>query len=288
MKTAIIINTIYRPLELVQRAVKSALEQSLPVQWIVLVDQNSPALTLDPSLLKDPRFLHFKNPVPSVSLARNSAPLPEDSEWIIFCDDDGYLEEDYVAKLEQERKQHPEWDVIAGAILREDNQDFYTSRQKLGTDIHSFASTKLLMGSNFSVRKNVFCELGKFDPRFGAGSPSGSSEETDFCWKAFFSGKKLAYRKNLIVFHVPPFQENYQLAFSKSYRYGRGKALLVKKWLWEEKQVWVLLELAEMLLVPLAQVILGLITGKFARSVAAAGSWLGRLNGLFFQSLGPR
>ena len=285
MKTAIIINSIARPPILVERAVRSALEQSPPVQWIILVDQNQPPLKLDPAFDRDSRFNQFKNPVPSVSLARNSAPLPADCEWIIFCDDDGFLKNDYVARLETIRSQHPDWDLIAGAIIREDNQDFYTSRQKLGNEINSFASTKLLMGSNFSVRKSVFCDLKKFDARFGAGSPAGSSEETDFCWKAFFKGKKISYQKELVVFHVPPFQENYQLAFSKSYRYGRGKSLLVKKWLLEEHQPWVLLELAEMLLVPLAQMFLGLVTFKFARTVAALGSWLGRWNGLLFRRL---
>ena len=76
-------------------------------------------------------------------------------------------------------------------------------------------------------------------------------------------------------------------ALQKSYRYGKGKGLLVKKWLFEQKRTVVLFELIEMLLIPFAQFTLGLLTLKFARCAAAVGAWLGRVDGLLLKGL-PR
>lgn len=288
MKFTVIINSINRPKSLVQRAVKSVLEQIQAPSQLILIDQNKEPLQFDDVVAKNPLFKHIHNVVPSVSMARNSAPIPEDADWIVFCDDDGYWDANYFKELNGVISNEPQLEVIAGVILREDTREHYTVRQKVGSEIRNFASTKMLMGSNFAVKATVFLELGKFDVRFGAGSKSGSSEETDFCWKAYFAGKRIGYRPNLVVLHVPPFQENPKLAFSKSYRYGVGKSLLVKKWLFEERRPLVLIEWVEMFTLPFAQALLGLLKLQRGRVTAAIGAWLGRFDGFFFKKLEPR
>ena len=79
------------------------------------------------------------------------------------------------------------------------------------------------MGSNFVIKTSTFEKLGRFDESFGVGSYWGSSEETDFCWKAFFNKVPMEFFSELKVFHVPPFNESIKKGFVKSFNYGIGK-----------------------------------------------------------------
>ena len=138
----------------------------------------------------------------------------------------------------------------------------------------------MLMGSNFVVRRSVFEELGKFDERFGAGSFWGSGEETDFCWKAYFAKKEMEFFKELIVYHVPPFQESVKTGFRKSFNYGVGKGALVWKWLFREHKVVVVYELLEMFIIPFILMLRALLTFKFSVVTNNFAAIAGRLTGL--------
>ena len=137
-----------------------------------------------------------------------------------------------------------------------------------------------MMGSNFVVKVKVFEELNRFDANFGAGSYWGSGEETDFCWKAFFAKKEMEFFPELIVYHVPPFQESVKTGFKKSFKYGVGKGALVWKWLVKKGKPVVLYELIEMIIIPFIHFFRGIFTLRPQLIVTHIASLSGRIYGL--------
>jgi len=276
----IVVNTFNRQTELVARCLRAALNQKIPPKKILLIDQNSEQIVL-PEEVTDKSLLSIaKTNKKAVSAARNTIVVPENTDWIFFCDDDGFPCEDYSEKLQKIIQENPALEIIAGSIVREDNKEFYTIRHKKGGSLKKFRNTKNLMGSNFVVKAKVFDELGRFDENFGAGSHWGSSEETDFCWKAYFAGKEMEYFPELIVYHVPPFNESVKNGFNKAYKYGIGKGALVSKWLFKKKKIKIIYELVEMLTVPFVQSLRGLVTFKFALIVTNIAALSGRIIGM--------
>jgi GT2 family glycosyltransferase len=119
------------------------------------------------------------------------------------------------------------------------------------------------MGSNLVVKKSTFEKLGRFDEQFGAGSYWGSSEETDFAWKAYFQKAPMEYFPELVVYHIRPYAEALWPSMKKAFRYGKGKGALVVKWLKKGEPI-VLLEFGEMFLIPWIQFLRGLLTFQFS------------------------
>jgi GT2 family glycosyltransferase len=277
-RITIITNTIRRPIELVEKSIRASLSQDSSID-VVLVDQNQVPLQFSSDIELNPRFKHQHEVVPSVSKARNLARYADDCEWIIFCDDDGYLDQGYLNKFIETISENESLEVIAGSIKRMDNGDYYSKRHALGGDMKWFWNTKLLMGSNFAIRRNVFEKLGKFDEQFGAGAPFGSSEETDLAWNAFFHGCKMLYVPELVVFHVPPFNGKLDVEIAKAYRYGFGKGRMVRKWLnlghWF---VWT--ELLEMLVLPLLRILILVFQWRVNELKIQFFTFRGRFQGL--------
>lgn len=275
-----VINTYKRPVELVFRSLNASLNQKILPQKIILIDQNVEALNLPADILANPLLIRNSTNKKSVSTARNTIVVPENTDWIFFCDDDGYPCADYSEKLKNILSANPTLEILAGSIVREDNKEYYSLRHKKGGSLKNFRNTKNLMGSNFVIKAKVFDELGRFDENFGAGSRWGSSEETDFCWKAYFAGKSMEYFPELIVYHVPPFNESIKKGFYKAFKYGVGKGALVSKWLFKKKKIKVLYELAEMIIVPFIQSLRGLFTLKFGLIATNFAALSGRIYGM--------
>lgn len=277
-RLVIITNSFRRPIELVVRSLAESLAQdnSTPV---VFVDQNVDKLILPRAIASDRRLVHQHVSAPGVSSARNQAQYPSDAEWLVFCDDDGYLERGYLPKLEKLIETRPEVDIFAGSIRRIDTGDFYSRRHALGGDMRRFWNTKLLMGSNFVIRRRVFEELGKFDESLGVGSRFGSSEETDLAWNAHFHGKKMLYAPELVVFHVPPFAGDIKSERAKAFRYGVGKGAMVRKWLGRGHWI-VLIEVVEMLAFPMAAFLVVVVRLRWREAWIRLEGWRGRVKGL--------
>ena len=274
---AIITNTIRRDASYVEKSLRASLSQP-NVQSVTLVDQNKTPLILAYDIIQDPKLKIVHHCVPAVSQARNLAPYP-DVDWLMFCDDDGYMTPDYVSQLHQVLAQNPKAEVICGSIKRMDTGDFYSKRHAVGGDMSRFWNAKLLMGSNFCVKRSVFESLGKFDESFGAGAIYGSSEETDFAWTALFHHHPIIYAPELVVFHVPPFEGKLWPEMKKAFRYGRGKSALVKKWLWKGHLV-VLLEAFEMFVVPIVRIFEFIVRFRFKEILIQIAAVLGRFYGL--------
>ncbi len=281
MKYIIVTNTIFRSSELVAKSLLASLNQKIKPQKVILIDQNENELKLPEEILNDPDFERQKVNKKSVSAARNQLKIPNDVDWIFFCDDDGYPDENYSEILLKLMNENPELEIFAGSIIRNDNNEFYSLRHKKGGSLKKFSNTKNLMGSNFVIKVETFSKLGRFDENFGAGSFFGSSEETDFCWKAFFEKVPMEFFPELKVYHVPPFNESIKKGFKKSLNYGIGKGALVYKWLFLKKKIIVLYEFFEMIFVPVLQFFRAIFTFKLGLITNNIAAISGRISGIF-------
>lgn len=279
IKFSVITNTIRRSRELVEKSLLSSLGQDL-VTEVILVDQNAEKMEFSEKVKNSEKFKHQLIQVPAVSMARNKALYSPDTDWLIFCDDDGYLDSYYLLKLFELIQAEPKTEIFAGSIRRIDTGKFYSKRHEVGGDMNRFWNTKLLMGSNFAIQKSTFEKLGKFDENFGAGAKYGSSEETDLAWNAYFHKINVKFAPELIVYHVPPFEGAWIPEIKKAFRYGAGKSALIRKWLWKGHPT-VIIELAEMFLIPMVRSLQFLLKFQFKELVIQGSSIAGRFVGLF-------
>lgn len=287
MNYIITVNTYNRPVNLVLRCLESCLSQEIKPGKIILIDQNESALALPDKIISNPLIKVTRVNKKSISEARNSITIPAGTEWIFFCDDDGFPKDNYSVVLNDILNKNPNLDLIGGVYLREDNKEYYNSRQKLKGGIKSFIDTKKIMGSNLVVRANVFDELGRFSPDFGVGAFWGAGEETDLVWKAHFNDNKINFFHELIIYHPPVLSRSLWGEMQKSYNYGMGKAGLVAKWLFKKGKLVVLYEFLEMFIIPFINILVGIITlniKKILTSLAAiAGRLTGLVKGLFYK-----
>lgn len=281
MNIIIITNSYKRDQQLVERSLEHSLKHAAIIQKLIFVDQNRESLKLSESISSNSKLEHIKTDKSCVSEARNLVSIPDETDWLVFCDDDGYIAEDYFDIFFKTLEKDPELEIIAGSIIRDDNFDFYSPRHKIGGDLNKFRYSKLLMGSNFAVRAKVFKELEGFDERFGAGSILGSGEETDFAWKAYFAKKRMLYQPEMKVFHIRPYAGTLDHSIKKAELYGIGKGALVSKWLFERGQLPVLFELIEMILIPSSRILLYSLMFKLSEVRIQLAVIKGRLKGLF-------
>jgi GT2 family glycosyltransferase len=281
MNYVAVVNTINREPHFVERCLNAIISQKNKPYKVFLIDQNTTQLTLNDPIKLNPLFRHLGVSYKSVSSARNCIQIPEGVEWIFFCDDDGYACKDYSEILQNLIIKNPKLEIFAGSIIREDTEEYYSLRHKKGGSLKKFRNTKNLMGSNFVIKASTFEKLGRFDENFGAGAFWGSSEETDFCWKAFFNTVPMEFFPELKVYHVPPFNESVKKGFIKSFNYGIGKGALVYKWLVKKKKIIVFYEFGEMFIAPFLISLLGIIKLKPQLVITNFGTVIGRLYGFF-------
>ena len=118
-----------------ERSLRSSLNQRFPPKRVLLIDQNEHSLELSQEILDNPIFTIQKVSTTSVSKARNSALIDFPFEWITFCDDDGYMDNNYSEVLKEQIEENPECSIFAGSIIRDDNFEFYSPRHSIGGDI---------------------------------------------------------------------------------------------------------------------------------------------------------
>lgn len=275
-----VVNTFNRSKIVVEKCLNSILSQRIKPIKLFLIDQNENQVDISNTIKLNPIFSHIQVKTKSISAARNSLQVPPEAEWIFFCDDDGYVDNNYSEILNNLITQNPEIEIFAGSIVRDDNFEFYSLRHKNGGSLKKFKNTKILMGSNFVIKASTFDKLNRFDENFGVGSYWGSSEETDFCWKAYFQKIPMEFFPQLKVYHAPPFNLSIKKGFIKSFKFGIGKGALVYKWLIKNRKLIVSYELIEMFIVPIIVSIIGIFKLKPQFIVTNSASIIGRLYGL--------
>lgn len=287
MNYIIAVNTYNRKADLVLRCLTSCLKQEISPAKIILVDQNETALVLPDEIKSNPLIEVTRVNKKSISEARNSITVPAGTDYIFFCDDDGFPDHNYSKVLKNILDKRPELDLLGGVYLNENDKQYYSKRQKMKGGIRGFADTKKIMGSNLIIRASTFDELKRFSPDFGVGTYWGASEETDLVWKAYFNKNNIDFFHELIIYHPPLLSRSLSGEIEKSFKYGFGKSGLIAKWLFKKRKMIVFYEFIEMVTIPTFNFFAGLFTLNFKKMLTAiaffAGRVVGLLRGIFYK-----
>lgn len=189
--------------------------------------------------------------VPGLGAARNLGIEAASGALLVFTDDDCELAGDYVDDLlaHSARDVQP---VIRGGrvelgdpadlpltIKTSDHRERYVSGRFPGGFIH---------GCNLVIPRTVIGRIGAFDPRFGAGAPLRSAEDTDFILRAHRAGFAIEYVPDMRVLHFHGRRSDADAAaLILAYSHGNGaiyaKHGLRLRWLlkfpfWTARSAW--------------------------------------------------
>jgi GT2 family glycosyltransferase len=95
-----------------------------------------------------------------------------------------------------------------------------------GGPIHVLVSdteAEHIPGCNFAIRKDVFEELGGFDPQFRA-----AGDDVDLCWRLQQAGHRIGFHSGAMVWHLR--RSSLPAYWRQQLGYGRAEALLERKW----------------------------------------------------------
>lgn len=183
---------------------------------------------------------------PGLGLARNLGVAASSGRIIAFTDDDCYLEKNY---LEEAVKifSHLEIQYCGGRILLYDESDAMCSvNYQEEFEIipsYSFVDAGKVQGANMVILRQVFDQIGGFDPSLGAGTKI-RCEDIEFIGRASMSGYTGAHVPSLVVYHhhkrKSPSQELKKLIRKNDLARGAYYASMISKgfrnylssWIW--------------------------------------------------------
>jgi glycosyltransferase involved in cell wall biosynthesis len=158
-----------------------------------------------------------------ISVARNIGIYQSTKEWIIFLDDDIYINNDFFVQLNTNINKS--YKAFYGNVLIEETNNNFVKYYITNKNINFFSYNRICSVS-LVLNRSIFNEIGFFDERLGTGSYFGSSEESDLIIRMLMHKIVIKYLKTHTVWHpFEPFPHN------KYFKYGKGLGALYKKYL---------------------------------------------------------
>ena len=159
-----------------------------------------------------------------LSNARNAGINQSKGDVLAFTDDDCLIHEDWVIKLSSKFNNDDQLMGVLGNAIWEDGSPMYSEDSLFRGN-----------GLNMSFRKNVFMQIGLFDPHLGAGAVGFSAEDLDFITRIVDRNLKIAIFNDVLVTHkhrISP-EEQSQIFFRDS----KGQAIFLLKYLIYKGQI---------------------------------------------------
>jgi GT2 family glycosyltransferase len=233
MKLSVIIASFNRSQSLLH-VLREFSRQIVPkgVEWeILIVDNNSTDGTADvvsQFVSADPdRYKYLRENRQGKSHALNTGILAATGEIVVFTDDDCIAAPDWLSSIASEFSADPSLTILGGRVelyCKDDRP--VTIRTYKERILFSKAEQlfSLIPGCNMSIRKSVFEAVGEFDPLLGPGTQMGAvSEDTDFIYRVFKKGFKIAYSPDVLVYHNHGRRTDEQVqSLNHKYVVGRG------------------------------------------------------------------
>jgi GT2 family glycosyltransferase len=164
-------------------------------------------------------------PRPGLSHARNVAVAATAGENLVWIDDDEVADEHWLCELAQAFVEHPEADVVAGAVvpaqLDTTAQAWFEQfggltkgrgftpavfgRETAPQQSPLYPLPPFGAGANLATRAGVIERIGGFDPALGAGSPAMGGEDTLALTQILLAGGTIVYWPAALTrhFHRP-------------------------------------------------------------------------------------
>jgi glycosyltransferase involved in cell wall biosynthesis len=139
-----------------------------------------------------------------LSRARNRGITEANHRLLAFTDDDCLVDQNWMASILEEFSKDYSLSIVGGKVVLANSEDGpiairpYSHRAEVVSIDQLFA---LMIGCNMALARGVFDKIGLFDPNFGKGAPTGSSEDVDLLYRALKSGLKIAFSPYVLVYH---------------------------------------------------------------------------------------
>jgi len=159
---------------------------------------------------------------------RNNGAEKSKGEFIIFLDDDAFIDKNYLTNVEKFLKKYPKIDIVGGPQLTPEHDGNFAkiSGIALTSSFGAFKVNKryqegkinfevdetVLTSANLLVKKNSFKKIGGFDLNLFPG------EDPEFIQRAKKMKFKIAYNPEMKIFHKR--RPNYNLFCKQFFKYG--------------------------------------------------------------------
>ena len=205
----------------IYNVLKSIVENDFPASKyeIVLINNNSTDNTEQECFrfqkdFPECEFRYFLEKNQGLSYARNRGIKESQGDVFIYVDDDAVVNKEYLYSYYDFFEKNPEAMAAGGAIIpvyetEEPRWISYYTKQLLtaylyyGNHIKEFKAGKFPGGGNAAYRKEVFDQIGVFNPELGRkGDSLIGAEEKDIFDKMRNKNMKFYYLPNSILYHI--------------------------------------------------------------------------------------
>lgn len=126
-----------------------------------------------------------------LSRARNAGVAAASADFLVFTDDDCYLNPDYFINLDWARRSYS-FDYFSGNVLLHKDSYGYEGGYLKEDEIryhspHTIQTPGRVQGSNMGFRREIFARIGGFNELIGAGTPY-RFEDVEFATRASLAG----------------------------------------------------------------------------------------------------
>jgi glycosyltransferase involved in cell wall biosynthesis/GT2 family glycosyltransferase len=243
-RASVVIPTRNRPAS-VRETLDLVLESEYPRDRfeVIVVDNASgedERVTLPPGIGDGVEVRLLREEAPGGSSARNAGLRAATGELVVFCDDDVAPDRHWLASLVLGFRQGDRVGAVAGLSLPRElethaqvwYEGFSTAvrgyRPRLldrrdpppELPLFPFTVGDLGTGQNFAFRRDVFTELGGFDPALGTGSVTLGGEDVEAMFRVLLADRQLAYMPGAIVRHSHP--DTFEQFERRVWGYGVG------------------------------------------------------------------
>ena len=142
---------------------------------------------------------------------------------IALTDDDVQVSPDWVQRIRQLHKEHPEAGAIGGKVASAGNKliDKIADVVVFGfPDRPGYLRT--VAGVNASYKQKVITQVGEYDANLFRG------EDVDYNWRILKQGDRIYYDPELLVYHYH--RQRWVGLFRQVFMYGRAYYLVRRKW----------------------------------------------------------
>jgi len=207
VEASVLIATRDRPRAL-ERCVQAILDGDVWPRQIIVVDQGAePALSgLTPNP-GNPERVVLRDDGIGLSRARNLALEAARCPVAAVIDDDCVPTPRWLASIIEALDREPVADCICGPVLPlpPEGMKRYPTSTRASLEAADYQGPavpwQVGTGGNFAIRTRLARRLGGYDPRLGAGSPSGASEDIDLIYRVLRAGARIRYAPAALVHH---------------------------------------------------------------------------------------